>query len=179
MSRDWARLGRLLRAGREAAGRTQDDLGTEIGVTRNAIAAIEAGAAKRITPTIRSYARAVGWSDTAVDAVLAGDDPFVAEGSAAPSAAAETAARAIADALLARLPQRVLQELADGHVIDTDLLDLRPDGSVALMALVLERGTDLPSPDRVREDLREWSQVQRRLRGVVQEHGDTAERSPE
>ncbi|WP_043469036.1 helix-turn-helix domain-containing protein [Kitasatospora sp. MBT66] len=187
MERDWARLGSLLRAGRQAGGSTQDELGALIGVTRNALATIEKGEARRVTSTIRSYAREVGWAEGSVERVLAGGEPVLREPGDEPEPpssqqdpgrgpAAVDAARAIADALVARLPQRVLQELADGHVIDTDVLDLRPDGSVALMTLVLERSEDLPPAAQVRDDLREWSRVQRGLRGVVQDQMDPGER---
>ncbi|MFF2612655.1 helix-turn-helix domain-containing protein [Kitasatospora sp. NPDC058046] len=186
MSRNWARLGALLRADRQAGGRTQDEMGAELGVTRNALGSIEAGNAKRVTSTIRSYARAVGWADGSVEQVLAGGDPDRVDTNTptdrpkdSAEAASDRAARAIADVLLARLPQRVLQELADGHIVDTDVLDLRPDGSVALMTLVVERGGELPPADQVRDDLRRWSTVQRGLRRSVQDQQDSGADSSE
>lgn len=174
MEKDWARLGSELRAARVASGRTQGELGASIGVVRNSIATVEQGGARRITSTIRSYAREVGWLDGSVESVLVGGSP-VLPAAPAPSATGSPPGPpeptelelAIARQLVARLSPRVLQELADGHVIDTDVLDLREDGSVAVMALVIERGEEPPAPAQVRDDLQEWSRVQRDMRRAV------------
>ncbi|KDN83441.1 helix-turn-helix domain-containing protein [Kitasatospora cheerisanensis] len=164
MERDWGRLGSLLRADRTAQGLTQDEVGSAIGVHRNTVRAIEDGTGRRITPSIRAYAREVGWSDGSVEAVLDGGEP------ARPASRLEMeAASRLAELLIARLPQRVLQELSDGHIVDSDVVDLRPDGSAAVLSLVLERGADLPAPEQVREDLRRWSHVQRDLRRAASE----------
>ncbi|MDX3024037.1 helix-turn-helix transcriptional regulator [Streptomyces acidiscabies] len=176
MTQDWARLGSFLRASREDELRlTQEELAERLGVGRNALGAIEAGKAKRITPTIRAYAREVGWTDDSIALVLAGGDPVRvvdAEGVPALPGAEEAGqpadvAAEVAQALLERLPQRVLQELVDGHVVDSDVVDLREDGSSAVMTLVLERGAAPASPERVRDDLRAWTQVQRELRRML------------
>ncbi|WP_159400881.1 helix-turn-helix domain-containing protein [Streptomyces sp. NRRL B-24484] len=179
MTRDWARLGSLLKAGRQAGGRTQDELGSAIGVTRNSLATIEAGRATRVTATIRSYAREVGWDDGSVEAVLAGGEPTLRESEPAAAAQPSDLELALARALMKRLPARLLQELSDGHVIDTDIVDLREDGSAAVMALVIERGEEPPAPDQVREDLREWGAVQRDLRRAVTGRQSKVERTDE
>lgn len=168
MERDWGRLGSLLRADRTAQGLTQDDIGARIGVHRNTVRAIDSGTGTRVTTSIRAYARELGWADGSIEAVLAGGEP-VRPAPAAPSALEIDAATRIAELLVSRLPQRVLQELSDGHVVDSDVIDLRADGSAAVLTLVLERGEELPAPDQVRDDLRRWSHVQRDLRRAASE----------
>ncbi|WP_329564692.1 helix-turn-helix domain-containing protein [Kitasatospora sp. NBC_01266] len=176
MTQDWARLGSALRADRQAAGDTQDSVAEALGVHRNTVTAIEAGSSRRITSTIRAYARELGWDDGSVEAVLAGGEPCrtgVVEAVPAPSSAAEDLAQRLAAVLVARLPQRALQELSDGHVVDFDVVDLREDGSAAILNLVVERGADLPPAEQIRDDLREWTHVQRGMRRVVQERQQT------
>lgn len=172
MTQDWARLGARLRAAREdELHLTQEELGARIGVGRNAIRLIESGQAKRLTATIRAYVRQAGWTDDSAEAVLAGGEPALrTEGEGVetgPPAAADAAVmRRIAEALVERLPERVLQELTDGRVVDTDIMDLSKDGSSAIMTLVVERDAS-PAPDKVQSDLREWGQVQREMRRIL------------
>lgn len=175
MTQDWARLGARLRAAREDVLRlTQEELGDRIGVGRNAIRLIENGQAKRVTATIRSYVREAGWADGSIEAVLVGGEPVlgdVADGAEVDVSEPELnvdVMRQIALALVERLPQRVLQELSDGRVVDSDVMDLSKDGSSAIMTLVVERDSS-PSPDKVRQDLREWGQVQREIRRIMLE----------
>lgn len=166
---EWAKLGERLKAAREAIPLTQEELGERIGVGRNALRLVENGRAKRVTATIRAYAREVGWTDDSVTAVLAGREPrmrgdFDVDERGTPGPVNVHAE--LARALLDRLPQRILQELADGHVVDSDVMDLTGDGSSAVMTLVVERGAD-PAPDEVRDHLREWGKVQREIRRIM------------
>ncbi|NYV73652.1 helix-turn-helix transcriptional regulator [Streptomyces sp. UH6] len=170
MTQDWARLGALLRTAREdRLALSQADLGERIGVGRNALRAVEAGTGKRITPTIRRYAHEVGWTEDSIESVLAGGEPVLREDSAdtAAQAVQADAVTELAKALVARLPARVLQELADGEVMDTDIVDLRKDGSSAVMTLVVKRGDGPAQPDQVREDLSAWAKAQRELRRML------------
>lgn len=75
MSTHWARLGTALRSARTQRGLRQEDVAAELGIKRGALANIEHGKGRRITSTIRSYARLVGWTDDSPERVLAGGDP--------------------------------------------------------------------------------------------------------
>jgi transcriptional regulator with XRE-family HTH domain len=160
MIRDWARLGAALRAAREDLGIEQQELAGRIGVHRNGIGAIEAGRSKRVTPTIRAYAREVGWSDESVDAVLAGGNPE--------PRTEEAAAEASQHAFAKGMPMRIAQELSEGEVLDTEVLDLTAENSDAVMIVVVKRGSlNSTDKDQMRRELREWSRVQRGLRKIV------------
>lgn len=75
MSTQWARLGAALRTARTERGLRQEDIAAQLGIKRGAVANIESGKVKRLTPTIHSYARLVGWAEGSADQVLAGADP--------------------------------------------------------------------------------------------------------
>lgn len=175
---NWRSLGAKLRARREDLRMSQEAVGQQIGVQRNSLRRIENGMISRVSATVRAYARLVGWTDDSVEAVLAGGEPTLRgdatdlHGSASPQAAtAPDLAGAVARALMSRLPARIVQEIVDGQVVEHDVLDLRPDGSSALMTLVVERSPDTPTV-QVQEDLRHWSDVQRQLRKLLREAQD-------
>ncbi len=167
MTHDWTHLGTLLRADREARMLTQEALGERIGVGRARIAAIEGGDVKRITQTVRAYAREVGWEDGSMEEVLRGGEPTRRSGDNATNSPSESAGIDIERLL----PLRLVQELEDGQVVDTDMIDLTPDGSLAVMMLVVDRGGDQASPERISADLREWSRKQRAIRRIAAEEG--------
>ncbi len=75
MDRDWARLGSALRAAREDLGLGQKEVADRIGVSRNALRNTEIGEISRVTPTVREYARIVGWTEASIDVVLNGGEP--------------------------------------------------------------------------------------------------------
>lgn len=75
MDRDWARLGSALRAARDDLGLGQLHVAERIGVKRGALRNVERGEISRVTPTVREYARIVGWTDASIDAVLSGGEP--------------------------------------------------------------------------------------------------------
>ncbi|WP_171987730.1 helix-turn-helix transcriptional regulator [Streptomyces sp. MP131-18] len=163
--KDWARLGSYLRESRDRLRDTQATLGARIGADRNTIRRIEQGKARRVTDTITKFAREVGWTAGSIEDVLAGGEPTSVAGQAGEGSGTE----ATRQDLLDRLPERVLQELTDGEVIDTDVLDLREDGSTAVLTLVVERGGTTASRDQVREDLKAWGQAQRKIRRILLE----------
>jgi DNA-binding XRE family transcriptional regulator len=164
MNEHWERLGCLLKEAREARDLTQVALGEAIGVKRAAVGNIEAGASRRVTPTLRAYARHVGWTDSSIDDVLAGGEPSMERPTV------ETVGQPREDGRwgpLARVPERLVQELIDGVVVDTDVLDLTPDGSAAVLMLVIERDGLNRDPQQVAEDLRAWSRKQREIRRAM------------
>ncbi|WP_328439312.1 helix-turn-helix domain-containing protein [Streptomyces sp. NBC_00444] len=83
MARDWAHLGEKLRDGRIARGKEQQEVAAEIGVKRGAVRNIEIGNVSKVTPTIRSYAKLVGWSDRSVEEVLDGGEPTMTDAESA------------------------------------------------------------------------------------------------
>ncbi|MFI0827187.1 helix-turn-helix domain-containing protein [Streptomyces roseolus] len=177
-AQDWSGLGAALRARREDLRWSQDAVGQQIGVQRNALRRIEGGIISRVSSTVRAYARVIGWTDDSVDAVLAGGQPTLREdvdeeqkNVSAQVKAEPDVAGEVARALMSRLPARIVQEIVDGQVVEHDVLDLRPDGSSALMTLVVERSPEV-STAQVQEDLRHWSDVQRQLRKLLQEAQD-------
>ncbi|MGW6393051.1 helix-turn-helix domain-containing protein [Streptomyces sp. NPDC055103] len=169
---DWSGLGARLRARREDLRMSQEAVGQQIGVQRNALRRIEGGMIQRVSATVRAYAKLIGWTNDSVEAVLAGGAPTLLEGFAdrhgnvSPTPEPDFAGE-IARALMSRLPARIVQEIIDGEVVEHDVLDLRPDGSSALMTLIVERSPETPTA-QVQEDLRHWSEVQRQLRKLLQ-----------
>ncbi|MGW8357358.1 helix-turn-helix domain-containing protein [Streptomyces wedmorensis] len=80
MNRDpqaWARLGQALASARRALGLTQEELAARAGVGLGSVKNAEAGVAPkaRMPYTIPAIAKALGWPDGAVDAVLDGEAP--------------------------------------------------------------------------------------------------------
>lgn len=80
MNRDpegWARLGQALANARRALGFTQEELATQANVGLGSVKNAEAGAVPkaRMPYTVPAIAKALGWPDGAVDAVLEGGAP--------------------------------------------------------------------------------------------------------
>lgn len=167
MERDWAYLGAALRSARDVMGLTQAEMGERIGIGRDAVRNIEAGETRRLTGTIREYGRAVGWAPGSVEAVLGRGAPI-------PAAPDSPAAPASSDSsnpgfYAAGMPARIVFELSDGHVLDTDVIDLSVPGSDAKLVLVAKAGTSDASDEQKREDLLRWARIQRRVRQIVAE----------
>jgi transcriptional regulator with XRE-family HTH domain len=171
MSQDWARLARAIQHARESRRMpgglrmTQQQLADAAGVSKGTIQNLED---PERTPTRRPSSLAaverVFWKPGSVDAVLAGGDPIPLPDE--PSPATNTRPADIAPRISERLPLRVQHEL-DGDVVDTDVIDLGRSGMKMVVVITREPGQDLPSDDQLREDYREWSRVQRELRGIV------------
>lgn len=153
MSGDWARLGSELAAARKQRGLSQVAMAERIGVKRSAVQAIERGVSKRVTTTMRQYARTVGWDDGSIDAVLAGGEPTTAE---QPPGSEPAAAPA--------LPLRVVEELGEGPLLDTTVLDL--PGTRSRMVLVVMGPPPDASPEEIRRDLRAWRKTEKALRDL-------------
>ncbi|MGW4300372.1 helix-turn-helix domain-containing protein [Streptomyces sp. NPDC004646] len=83
MATKWTRLGEELKAARVARGIEQQDVAAQIGVSRGAIRNIERGDITKVSPTVRQYARIVGWTEDSPERVVDGGDPVRAESSSA------------------------------------------------------------------------------------------------
>lgn len=154
MDRDWARLGQLLKAGRERSGLEQQQIAHSIGVGRGAIRNIEKGDIKKASTTVRSYARLVGWTDDAVDTVLDGGDPtYKSEVPTADStgpAPAPATSPHVEDLSLA-----VQAALRNGPLLDSKVLRVRtPAGDIT--ATIVARGDSSMTPEELHEALRAW-----------------------
>lgn len=163
MDRDWARLGRALAQAREAINLTQVEIAERVGVTRTPIQAIEHGKPfKKVTGTIRDYARIVGWLDGSVEAVLDGGEPTLA----APAAELAPAEPAPSPSV-SRLPLRVRRALEEsGEVLDAQVIDLGP-GQGSTRLIVVAKGKPGASPEELARALEEWSDRDLHQRGIV------------
>lgn len=168
MEPDWAHLGSELAAARKKAGLTQMDVADRIHVSRTPVQAVERGGPfEKVTNTIRLYAQLVGWIPGSIEAVLEGGQP-VTEADAQKYMAPESVQSAVQD-----LPLRIAEEISEGRLLDTAVMDLAPYGSNARMIVVV-RGAPDASPEEMRRDLLAWRRAQRHL----QEIGDTDDDGP-
>jgi transcriptional regulator with XRE-family HTH domain len=173
MERDWARLGRAFAQARAAAGLTQAGVAERIGVTRTPVQAIERGHVggkpfKKVTGTMRSYARIVGWADGAIERILDGEDePPLLEATQSP-AAADTV-----DGL--DLPIRIREELREGQILDSGVYELSPDGSDVQLIVVI-KGKAGATPAEIRRYMETVRRTERRLRSIS-EADDTSPES--
>jgi transcriptional regulator with XRE-family HTH domain len=170
MERDWVRLGTALRDAREATGLTQAEMGERIGVGRDAVRSIEGGDSKRITATIKAYAREVGWTDESIRAVLDGGVPTAVAGTAEGSGpVANDPNYGNAPSYAKGMPARVRLELEDGEVLDAEVIDLSAPGSEAALVMVVKAGSENASDEQKRAELLRWARVQRKIRQIVAE----------
>lgn len=169
MERNWARLGTRLAEARGGMGITQLEMAKRIGVSRGPMQAIERGDAKRVTSTMRAYARAVGWTDESIDAVLGGGEPTLVD--PAPDSPEPVPTNTNVDDVpyAQGMPARIAFELRDGTILDTDVIDLSAPGSDAKLVLVAKAGAADASPEQQRADLLRWAEIQRKIRKIVAE----------
>lgn len=165
MERDWSRLGVKLAQARKGTGLKQPELAERIGVGRATIQNIEAGKAfKNITPAIRDYAEAVGWTYDSVPRVLEGGDPEQAPPEAAGGAALHTS----------DLPADVDLELRSGRTLGSTVVHLGPKDSDARIIVVLKGDTDMTEAE-VEEAVKEWRRRRRHLQGVTSDTESTSD----
>jgi DNA-binding XRE family transcriptional regulator len=166
MERDWARLGAALRAARNKHGRSQAEIGEAIGIKRGAMRNIEKGSIDRVTPTVRAYAREVGWADGSIEDVLAGGEPTYRDDESTPGAADSAAVLA---PVPEELPVRIKAALeASGAVLDTAVIPLPGDdgASDAQIVVVVKSRRDALTPEQLRRALEEWERAEGHLRGL-------------
>ncbi len=162
MDRDWARLGSALRAAREDLGLGQKEVADRIGVSRNALRNTEIGEISRVTPTVREYARIVGWTEASIDVVLNGGEP-TREAAVPP----DEPATAIVDTP-EDLPLRIKAALADGRpVLDTAVINLPgedgEDSEAQMVIIVKGRGGDA-TPEQIQKALLQWEKTEAQIR---------------
>ncbi|MBT2467780.1 helix-turn-helix domain-containing protein [Streptomyces sp. ISL-66] len=160
MDRDWKRLGRAIKAQRDHLGLArQDDLAAAAGVNRQTIQSLEAGKERtRMPASISKVEKALSWEPGTAARILSepsseGPAPRFAEG----------------------MPLRVAQELSDGQVFETEVLDLTLPGSKSRLVVVFKHDSEAAdmAPSELRAALREWTRIQRALRQITA--GDEAD----
>jgi transcriptional regulator with XRE-family HTH domain len=163
MTMNWVRLGQQLRAARRTKDLKQLELANLAGVSLSTVQAIEGGKAfARVTPTVRTLARLVGWQDGSAETVLAGGDPTPAPATATheplpqePPAEPESA--------YAHLPVRIREELKEGQFLDSGVYDISPEGSDVQMIVVI-KGKTGATPEEIRRYMETVRRTERRLR---------------
>ncbi|MGE7432789.1 helix-turn-helix domain-containing protein [Kitasatospora sp. NPDC001175] len=174
MERDWARLGHMVKAERLTRDMTQIGLAEAVGVSLSTIQTLERGARTqpKVLPVHRAVARAIGWTEASVEAVLAGGDPTPTEPATEPVALAAPADEnpGQVDELLDDLTERVRQTLLGGKVADAAAIDLGSDDPDAGVVLIWKRG-DQPNltPEQLLDVRRKWARLQRAAHEIFAE----------
>ncbi|MER7151207.1 helix-turn-helix domain-containing protein [Streptomyces lydicus] len=162
MGRDWKRLAEAIKDARQALRLTQVDLASAAGVSESTVQNLEAGESRvRIPTSLPKIERALNWREGSAHAVLGGGEPTLS--AAPPDSDTGT---------VTELPLRIVQELADGPLLDTTVLDLTPLGSDARMIVVV-KGTPDASPEQIRKDLLAWAAAQRYLENLGGSEGQS------
>ncbi|TMU98053.1 helix-turn-helix transcriptional regulator [Streptomyces sp. DASNCL29] len=172
MERDWARLGRALAEAREERALKQEEVADQLDIGRSTLQAIEHGRPRaKVTPTIRAYARLVGWTDESPERVLVGGTPTMR-----PEQATDTAAPALAagrneetEPLAAHdLSRRVLQALQEGPLLDSQIVTVETPGG-EVRATIVVRGKPDASPEDLDKALLAWQEREERARRSFKE----------
>lgn len=160
MDRDWKRLGRAIAAQRDHLGLArQEDLAAAAGVNRQTVQSLEAGKPRtRMPASIAKVEKALSWEPGTAARILT-----------------ERPSEGAAPRFAAGMPMRVAQELSDGQVVDTDVLDLTLPGSKSRLVVVFKHDSEAAgmAPDELRAELQEWTRIQRALRRIAA--GDEAD----
>ncbi|MDX3507413.1 helix-turn-helix transcriptional regulator [Streptomyces caniscabiei] len=147
MATKWTRLGEKLKAARTVLDIEQQQIAVAVGVGRGAIGNIERGDIAKMTPTIREYARVVGWTDDSPERVLAGGEPVLRD--ADPEAAVGGQGRGAA----LDLAVDVQESLRQGPLLQSQVVEVKtPAGKVR--ATIVLRGEDGQSPEELLAALR-------------------------
>lgn len=158
MDGDWVRLAGAVRAARKGRGFSQVELGRAAGVKRTVIQTIERGHAfQRVTGTLLSVERALGWGRGSIEKIVKGGDPLpsdeVAGGPGAPRYP-----------LGPDLPFRIARTLSVGTPLDTAIVPLTPYADV----VVVVQG----KPNATREELLAALQAWERHEEYVERLGE-------
>ncbi|WP_459251021.1 hypothetical protein [Streptomyces youssoufiensis] len=131
--------------------------------SRQTLLSLEAGEERtRIPPSLSKLERALGWAPGTAVRILEGEEDYPpAEPKPAPYAEG--------------MPLRVIQELTEGQVLDTEVLDLTRPGSNSRIVVVYKRDSPAADadPEAMRRDIEEWTRVQRAMRQIAS--GDPSE----
>ncbi|MBE4790963.1 helix-turn-helix domain-containing protein [Streptomyces caniscabiei] len=145
MATKWTRLGEKLKTARIALGKEQQQIAAEIGIGRVAVGNIEKGRVSKLTPSIRSYAQIVGWTDDSPERVLAGGEPTLRnEGPQASTEALGVAPDLAID---------VREALRRGPLLKSQVVEVETPAGKVLATIVL-RGQEGMSAEELLASLR-------------------------
>jgi len=168
--RDWKRLAEAIRDARKVRGWRQEDLAEAAGIGYSTVQRAESSDGYKTMPlTIDKLERALGWAPGSAKMILEGGKPTLLPdtGEGAPDAEVQVSASGDAAGFMARLPARLQHELADGELVDTDVIELRRKGMRLVVFATRDPGQAPEDKAAKFEDIREWTRVQRQLRGLA------------
>lgn len=168
--RDWKRLGHALAAARKEAGLTQVDVAERLSVTRTPVQAIERGIQPngkpfaKVSPTMRAYARLVGWTEDSPELILQGQEP-------------EPATQPVPEPADPKsdLPPAVDRELRKGRTLDHAVVHLSgEDDDDDVRLVVILKGAEGMSEEEIDRRYEQWRRARRQLQAIPGE-SDTPE----
>lgn len=157
MSEDWERLALKIKEARRALRMSQRDMAEAADIGFSTYQRLESGKPFRTwPPSADKAARFLGWTVGSPRAILAGGDPVMTEGG-------QTAA---APAPAQQLPARVEHALAEGELVDTDVIEL-PGGLTLVVIAKAESGRSSEEEQRMAAAIKAWTRAQREIRGIA------------
>ncbi|MFJ7048993.1 helix-turn-helix domain-containing protein [Streptomyces sp. NPDC101112] len=176
MTKDWKRLAAAIRDARKALGWGQQKLADAAGVGFSTVQRLEGGVGyKKMPLTIDKVERALGWAPGSAEGVLAGGDPVaLSEPEAGTGEAAVGATEDAAGRFVSGLPARIQHELAGGELVETDVIELNRPGMRLIVFATRDPDQSPEGKAGVTEDIKEWTRVQRRLRGLTADEPPTS-----
>ncbi|KUO22416.1 helix-turn-helix domain-containing protein [Streptomyces dysideae] len=168
--RDWKRLAKAIRDARKARGWRQEDLAEAAGIGYSTVQRAESSDGYKTMPlTIDKLERTLGWEPGSAKEILEGGEPTLLPDSREGTSEVEVKVSTSGDAagFMARLPARIQHELADGELVDTDVIELKRKGMRLIVFATRDADQTSESKAAKFEDIREWTRVQRRLRGLA------------
>jgi transcriptional regulator with XRE-family HTH domain len=168
MSLDFGRLAEYVVAARKAHGWRQQDLADAAHIGVSSVQNIEAARPFSRTPvSLRRVENAFGWAPGSCKAILLGAEPTPlrepaddhvhdADGTRVPAVTPERGSD---------LPMRVQMALADGNLLDADVLEINVAGEPLSVIVVAKTGASNTSEQRgvLREQMSRFDQIRRGL----------------
>ncbi|MGW4028219.1 helix-turn-helix domain-containing protein [Streptomyces sp. NPDC004838] len=151
MDKDWQALAAAMKSARVAKGLTQAQLAEAIGVSRATIQSVEQGRSMvRVTRTLLAMARALGWPEGRVEAILDGRwSPEMAPGE-----------KAAALRPTSGLPLSIEHALTEGDLIDAQVAAFAGGDAQLVTILMTEAAL---SHDQLRAVLVKWRELQAQI----------------
>ena len=163
MERDWERLGRAFAKARTAAGLTQEQVAEQLHVSRTPIQAIERGRQPngrtfaKVTATMRSYARLVGWTEASPDLIVDGQEP---------EPATQPVSAPAGDSQPSGLPSADDRELRSGKTLDHAVVHLGTNDDDDTRIIVVLQGAEDMTEEEIDAAYMKWRQTRRRLQAI-------------
>lgn len=159
--RDWERLGKTFADARKEAGLSQVEVAEQLHVSRTAVQAIERGRQSggpftKVTGTMRSYARLLGWTEQSPDLIADGGDP---EPFTAPAAETHTEAKT-------GLPPAIERELRSGETLDHTVVHLGSETDDDTRIIVVLKGAEDISEEELDKLWQQWRRTRRHLQAI-------------